>query len=118
MNLNNLLVTLPNKKEMLERLLNIKSRITSHEKFYTVLTEYEGLKCSGAYGVTNLIFTALRVHSSRMTDEYAEYDEAAADIDIGILYHEVPLFVDALVVDSDTARMIKKAYAQLNGASA
>ena len=94
-NKNEKVITLPNREEMLARLLKVNDNSHMQEKFYPILLEDAGQK-RVALGVVTML--ALAIH---------DYTKGMPPIMASTLYMEAPHFIDALVDDPEAAKEAK-----------
>ena len=88
-------ITLPNREEMLQRLLKVNNEGHLTEKFYPILLRDAGQQRVGA-GVVMML--ALAIH---------DYTEGMPPIMANAMYMKAPEFIDALIDDKEVAKNAK-----------
>src|SRR3989344_5470785 len=89
------IITLPNREEMLQRLLKVNDDSHAQEKFYPILLAEAGRELV-AQGVVMML--ALAIH---------DYTEGLPPVMVSLMYMHAPRFIDALVDDVETAKEAK-----------
>ncbi len=89
------IITLPDRDEMLKRLLKVSDDSHMQERFYPILLKKAGQK-QVALGVVNML--ALAIH---------DYTEGLPPVMTTMMYMQVPEFIDALVDDPEAAKEAK-----------
>jgi len=88
-------ITLPNRDEMLERLLKVDDNSHTQEGFYPILLKQAGQE-RVAQGIVMML--ALAIHN---------YVEGMPPFMANLMYMLAPDFIDALVSDAETAKEAK-----------
>lgn len=88
-------ITLPNREEMLARLIKISDNSLLQERFYPIL-----LKSAGQERVPQgiVMMLALAIHN---------YTEGMPPVMANLMYMQAPGFIDALVTDPEAAQEAK-----------
>jgi len=93
--MNEKVITLPNRDEMLERLLKVSNDSHKQQNFYPILLKKAGQELV-AQGV--VLMLALAIH---------DYVEGMPPVMVNLMYMEAPDLIDALVIDAETAEEAK-----------
>jgi hypothetical protein len=88
-------ITLPDREDMLKRLLGVCDMSHMEERFYPILLKNAGQE-RVASGVVMML--ALAIH---------DYTEGMPAMMSGLIYMEAPNFIDALVDDKEVAEQAK-----------
>ena len=88
-------ITLPNRDEMLERLVKVSDNSHLQERFYPILLKQAGQE-RVAQGIVMML--ALAIH---------DYVEGMPPVMANLMYMQAPDFIDALVSDPETAKEAK-----------
>ena len=89
-------ITLPNRDEMLERLLKVSDNSHLQERFYPILLKQAGQE-RVLQGIVMML--ALAIH---------DYVEGMPPVMANLMYMQAPDFIDALVSDAETAKESKE----------
>ena len=88
-------ITLPNRDEMLKRLLKVSDNSHMQERFYPILLKQAGQE-RVARGIVMMLALAIHDHVEGMPPVMAN-----------LMYMQAPDFIDALVSDAETAKAAK-----------
>ena len=93
--MNEKVITLPNRDEMLERLVKVSDNSHLQERFYPILLKQAGQE-RVALGIVMML--ALATH---------DYVKGMPAVMANLMYMQAPGFIDALVSDPETAKEAK-----------
>ena len=92
---NEKVITLPNREEMLARLVKVSDNLHLQERFYPILLESAGQE-RVPQGVVMMLALAIHDHTEGMPPMMAN-----------LMYKQAPGFIDALVTDPEAAKEAK-----------
>lgn len=88
-------ITLPNREDMLQRLLEVNDDSHAQERFYPILLQSAGQE-RVAQGIVMML--ALAIH---------DYTEGLPPMMVNLMYMQAPQFIDVLVDDTEVAEQAK-----------
>lgn len=93
--MNDKVITLPNREEMLKRLLEVKCSSFTQQKFYPILLESAGEK-KDAVEVVSMLALAID-----------DYTEGLPPMISYLMYRQANHFIDALINDAEVAQQAR-----------